>query len=135
MPPAPARDNRRTPSSSSSPALLSPVARSRQDSRAVYPAMASALVRAASDMDSSDAGKAMRQVCMDENHELCRSHLFTVRLWQERLGGGRVEWRGQVRHVTSGETSYFRDWPTLVSLLLEMLSRQEDEAEQPASQP
>jgi hypothetical protein len=51
-----------------------------------------------------------------------RSHLFTVRLWPEALGDGRAEWRGEVRYVSSGETRYFRDWPTLVALFLEMLS-------------
>lgn len=51
-----------------------------------------------------------------------RSHLFTVRLWSEAMGDDRVEWRGQVRYVTSGETHYFRDWSTLVALFLEMVS-------------
>ena len=50
-----------------------------------------------------------------------RSHLFTVRLWLEDLGHGRVEWRGQVQHVLSGETRYFRDWATLVEVMTAML--------------
>lgn len=50
-----------------------------------------------------------------------RSHLFTVRLWREDLGDGRVEWRGQVQHVLSGETRYFRDWATLVEVMTAML--------------
>ncbi len=41
------------------------------------------------------------------------SHLFTLRLWPEDLGAGQVDWRGKVQHVNSGETRYFRDWPTL----------------------
>ena len=49
------------------------------------------------------------------------SHLFTVRLWMEDLGDGRAEWRGQVQHVLSGETHYFREWPTLLALLRAML--------------
>ena len=49
------------------------------------------------------------------------SQLFTVRLWTEELGDGRREWRGQVRHVTSGETRYFREWPTLIAWLVAML--------------
>lgn len=49
------------------------------------------------------------------------SHLFTVRLWLEDLGDGRVEWRGQVQNVLSGEVRYFRDWPTLSALLQAML--------------
>jgi hypothetical protein len=55
-----------------------------------------------------------------------RSHLFTVRLWLEDLGEGRTEWRGQVRHVLSGEVRYFRDWPTLITLLLAMLHTAEE---------
>ena len=55
-----------------------------------------------------------------------RSHLFTLRLWAEPLGEGRSEWRGRVQHVASGETRYFRDWSTLVTLLLEMLPRSSD---------
>lgn len=49
-----------------------------------------------------------------------RSQLFTVRLWQEDLGGGRSEWRGKVQHVLSGEARYFRDWATLIAALQEM---------------
>jgi hypothetical protein len=41
------------------------------------------------------------------------SHLFTLRLWPEELGGGQTEWRGKVQHVNGGEVRYFRDWPTL----------------------
>lgn len=50
-----------------------------------------------------------------------RSHLFTVRVWAEALGGGRVEWRGQVQHALSGERRYFRVWPALVSFLLALI--------------
>lgn len=50
------------------------------------------------------------------------SHLFTIRLWPEALGGGGAEWRGKVQHVTSGEVRYFRDWETLVAFLEAMLT-------------
>jgi hypothetical protein len=50
-----------------------------------------------------------------------KSQLFTVRLWTEELGAGRTEWRGQVRHVLSGETHYFRDWLALIAWLVAML--------------
>jgi hypothetical protein len=50
-----------------------------------------------------------------------RSHLFTVRLWAEELGDGQSEWRGQVQHVLSGETRYFRDWASLVEIVTAML--------------
>jgi hypothetical protein len=49
-----------------------------------------------------------------------RSHLFMVRVWQENLGDGKTEWRGQVKHVLSGEARYFREWPTLLEYLREM---------------
>jgi hypothetical protein len=44
-----------------------------------------------------------------------------LRIWQENLGGDRVEWRGKVQHVTSGEARYFRDWSMLIAALQEML--------------
>jgi hypothetical protein len=49
------------------------------------------------------------------------SQLFTVRIWMEHLGDGRVEWRGQVQEVLSGEVHYFRDWPRLIAHLEQML--------------
>ena len=53
------------------------------------------------------------------------SHLFTLRLWREELGGGETEWRGKVLHVTSGEVRYFREWPTLIAFLEQVLSGSE----------
>ena len=51
------------------------------------------------------------------------SHLFTLRLWEEALGEGKVEWRGRVQAVSSGETAFFRDWPGLVASLTRLLAR------------
>ena len=59
-------------------------------------------------------------------HEPARVQLFMLRMWREELGEGRVEWRGKVQHVTSGEVRYFRDWPTLIACLQEMLSAKPD---------
>lgn len=56
------------------------------------------------------------------------SHLFTLRLWREELGGGEIEWRGKVQHVTSGEVRYFRDWPTLVTFLQQLLASSDPDA-------
>jgi len=50
-----------------------------------------------------------------------RSYLFTVRIWPEEMGEGRVEWRGKVHRVTSGETLYFHDWGTMLAFLQETL--------------
>ena len=63
---------------------------------------------------------------LQDAHELAHSHLFMLRLWQEDLGEGRVEWRGKVQHVTSGEARYFRDWPILIVALQEILKTCED---------
>ena len=58
---------------------------------------------------------------MDTRQRQPHAQLFTVRLWAEELGDGQREWRGQVQHVISGETHYFREWPTLIAWLLAML--------------
>jgi len=50
------------------------------------------------------------------------SHLFTLRIWPEDLGGGQIAWRGSVQHANSGEARYFRDWPTLEAFILERLA-------------
>lgn len=46
--------------------------------------------------------------------------LFTLRLWQEEINAGQVEWRGRVQALPEGEAYYFRDWPGLIGRL-EML--------------
>ena len=61
---------------------------------------------------------------MDKTEYPQHTHLFTVRVWQEQLGEGQMEWRGEVQSVLSGERRYFRDWPTLVAFLKAMLPRQ-----------
>lgn len=62
----------------------------------------------------------MTQTTSEQTSEPALSHsqLFTVRVWQEDTGEGRSEWRGQVRHVLSGETRYFRDWQSLASFIV-----------------
>lgn len=52
-----------------------------------------------------------------------RTHLFIIRLWLEELGNGKTEWRGQVKHVMSGEVRYFREWKTLLAFLREVLMK------------
>ena len=37
------------------------------------------------------------------------SHLFTVRVWQEKLSVDSVEIRFQVKHLLSGESRIFRE--------------------------
>lgn len=53
--------------------------------------------------------------------EHTRSYLFMVRVWLEDLGNGKAEWRGQVKHVMSGEVRYFRDWATLIKHITTVL--------------
>lgn len=56
--------------------------------------------------------------------ELSRSPpaiIFTLRLWQEPLGHGRNEWRGEVKNVYTGEVRYFRRWEEIAELLPAML--------------
>jgi hypothetical protein len=49
------------------------------------------------------------------------SHLFLVRLWAESNNDGEAVWCGKVQHVTKGKANQFRDWPTLIDLLMTML--------------
>jgi hypothetical protein len=66
---------------------------------------------------------------MDTPSQRPRSHLFTVRVWQEEIGTDQTEWRGKVQLLTSGDVRYFRGWATLVPLLLTMLSELDSELE------
>jgi hypothetical protein len=54
---------------------------------------------------------------VDPDQPLQRSYLFTIRVWTEPLGAGRVERRGQAQYVLTGERCSFRDWLTLVAYL------------------
>ena len=62
------------------------------------------------------------------------SHLFTLRLWLEDLGGGLTDWRGMVQHVRSGEVRYFRDWRTLEAFVETLLHGGEPEPAAETSQ-
>jgi len=61
---------------------------------------------------------------MDTPYNAPRSQLFTIRMWREELSDNRVEWRGQVQHVSSGKARYFRDWQTMVTFLQDTLTEQ-----------
>lgn len=58
-----------------------------------------------------------------------RPQLFTLRVWQEDLSEGRTEWQGQLRHVTSGQTHYFRDWQAFITLMMTLLADLEPPAD------
>ena len=51
-----------------------------------------------------------------------------VRVWLEDLGEGKTEWRGQVKHVVSGEVRYFRNWSGMTTILQNMLAKPEEVA-------
>jgi hypothetical protein len=76
---------------------------------------------------------------MNITQETDREHsqLFLVRLWTEQGSEGSegsdeskgegsegsdsgIEWCGKLQHIVSGQAQYFRGWPTLIDLLLEM---------------
>lgn len=54
---------------------------------------------------------------MKTNNLPYQSHLFRVRLWQERIDGSRYEWRGQITCLTTGETRSFRTAIQLIAAL------------------
>jgi hypothetical protein len=60
----------------------------------------------------------------DTSAPAAQSHLFTLRIWAEDLGGGQIDWRGRVQHVGSGDVRYFRDWPTLEAFVEGLLGGQ-----------
>lgn len=53
-----------------------------------------------------------------------RRYVFTLHLWQEALDVDQFEWRGQVKHVASGDLRYFRDAKTLYDVLETMIAEQ-----------
>ena len=62
-----------------------------------------------------------------QKHNLHRqSDLFTLRIWVEALEDNQREWRGQVEHVISGDTQYFRHWSTLIAFLKKSRSGSSD---------
>jgi hypothetical protein len=67
---------------------------------------------------------------MDTSDVHHRSHLFSIRVWEEDIGSNQTEWRGKVQLFTSGEVCYFREWTALVPLLLTMLSESESDKQQ-----
>ena len=54
-----------------------------------------------------------------------KTNTFTVRVWAEAIGKDAREWRGEVRHLASGATYYFRDWHTLTTRLTQLVESDE----------
>lgn len=62
---------------------------------------------------------------IDKPNKRPRSHLFTVRVWEEEIGIDQNEWRGKVQLFPGGDVRYFREWAALLPLLLKMLEESE----------
>ena len=58
---------------------------------------------------------------MNKKSPAAASDLFTVRVWTEEADDEETVFHGQVLHVQSGETRYFRDWPTLIQHIQTLL--------------
>lgn len=58
-----------------------------------------------------------------ETEQHSNSHLFTVRVRLEAPEEDHREWRGELRHIPSGEVRYFRGWVALIPLMLDILRR------------
>ncbi len=72
---------------------------------------------------------------MEQEPQHPGSHLFTLRVWQEELGGGQAEWRGRAQDINSGAAAYFRDWPGLIAVLSRLLEAADTPADTPADDP
>jgi hypothetical protein len=59
-----------------------------------------------------------------ERERRARSHLFTVRLWKEKVDGG-WEYRGSVRDVVSKAFRNFRTWSDLAAFMIERMEEDE----------
>lgn len=59
------------------------------------------------------------------NNERLESQLFTLRVWPEVDADNQRQWRGRLHHIPSGEVRYFRSWPALIPLMLDILHRYE----------
>jgi hypothetical protein len=53
------------------------------------------------------------------------SQLFTLRIWVEDVGDGCHEIRGQIKHVTTGEAAYFREWAVMQDFVKRWLEAEE----------
>jgi hypothetical protein len=47
--------------------------------------------------------------------------IFTLRLWNEPLGNGQSEWRGEIKNLSTGEVRYFRMGEEITVLVFGML--------------
>jgi hypothetical protein len=62
-----------------------------------------------------------KETAMPTERENRQERLFTLRLWTEEMAEDQHEWRGRIFDATTGDVRYFRDWASLIPLLLAML--------------
>ncbi len=62
---------------------------------------------------------------MNTEEKRIQSQFFTLRVWVEEMGDGRGEIRGQVKHITTGEVSYFREWSAMETFVKRRLGAEE----------
>lgn len=53
------------------------------------------------------------------------SQLFTLRVWVEDVGDDRAEFRGQIKHIPTGEVAYFREWAGMQVFVKKWLGAEE----------
>ncbi len=70
------------------------------------------------------------RMSMEKSNVCRRSHLFTIRVWEEEIGSDQTEWRGKVQLLSSKEVRYFREWAALAPLLLLLLAESELDSRQ-----
>ncbi len=58
---------------------------------------------------------------MDTAHPHRQSAFFVLNVWEEKLDGGHVEWRGDLLDVDGNLTLQFSDWPEMVGLIADAL--------------
>ncbi len=62
---------------------------------------------------------------------LKRTELFLVRLWSQTSAGGsgEVSWCGRVQKTVDGRGHSFEGWPSLIDLLVSMMTLEESDEE------
>ncbi len=51
------------------------------------------------------------------------SSFFMLNVWEEALGGGHTEWRGEILDVDNNALCSFDDWPEMVDLIATALQK------------
>jgi hypothetical protein len=73
---------------------------------------------------------ANEETAMQTDHPNRQERLFMLRLWKEEVAVDQYEWRGRIYDVTTGKVRYFRNWSSLIPLILAMVRNTEQPQEQ-----